>query len=184
MRNGSMSVSDCRTMLARYCRRRSTSKCGPKRETLPLLCHFRPLLHNLPPGCYLHSRTQVPIIMARVLTAVYRYSRADLLRILRLVPRQLQTWEKAGLVTTGEDYSFFDLVQIKKVRDLCAQRVRPAVIRQSLEAMQKQVAGMENPLLEAGAYRSGRRIAFRHQGRLLEPIAGQFMFDFSSEESK
>ena len=124
------------------------------------------------------------IIIARVLTAVYRYSRADLLRILRLVPRQLQTWEKAGLVTTGEDYSFFDLVQIKKVRDLCAQRVRPAVIRQSLDAMQKQVAGMENPLLEAGAYRSGRRVAFRHQGRLLEPIAGQFMLDFSSAESK
>ena len=30
-------------------------------------------------------------------------------------------------------------------------KVRPAVIRQSLEAMRKQVAGMENPLLEAGA---------------------------------
>jgi tetratricopeptide (TPR) repeat protein len=120
---------------------------------------------------------------------VYRYSRAELLRILRIVPRQLQTWEKAGLVTASEEYSFFDLVQIKKVRDLCAQRVRPAVIRQSLEAMQKQVAGMENPLLEAGAYsyhqnQGGRRVAFRHQGRLLEPIAGQFMFDFSSEEKK
>jgi tetratricopeptide (TPR) repeat protein len=113
---------------------------------------------------------------------MYRYSRVDLLRILRIVPRQLQTWEKAGLVTAAEDYSFFDLVQIKKVRDLCAQRVRPAVIRQSLEAMQKQVAGMENPLLEAGAYQSGRRVAFRHQGRLVEPIAGQFMFDFSSVE--
>jgi tetratricopeptide (TPR) repeat protein len=106
------------------------------------------------------------------------------MRILRLVPRQLQTWEKAGLITAAADYSFFDLVQIKKVRDLCAQRVRPAVIRQSLDAMQKQVAGMENPLLEAAAYRSGRRIAFRHQGRLVEPIAGQFMFDFSSEENR
>ena len=110
---------------------------------------------------------------------MYRYSRADLLRILRLVPRQLQTWEKAGLVTAGEEYSFFDLVQIKKVRDLCAQRVRPAVIRQSLEAMLKQVAGMENPLLEAGAFTTGHRIAFRHQGKVVEPIAGQFMFDFS-----
>jgi tetratricopeptide (TPR) repeat protein len=113
---------------------------------------------------------------------VYRYSRADLLRILRLTPRQLQAWEKAALVTAGESYSFFDLLQVKKVRDLCAQRVRPAVIRQSLEAMQKQVAGMENPLLEAGAYQSGHRVAFRHQGRLLEPIAGQFMFDFASQE--
>ncbi len=122
--------------------------------------------------------------MVETLTDVYRYSRAELLRILHLIPRQLQTWEKAGLVTAASDYSFFDLVQVKKVRDLCAQRVRPAVIRQSLEAMQKQVAGMENPLLEAGAYQSGRRVAFRHQGRLVEPIAGQFMFDFASEEKK
>ena len=115
---------------------------------------------------------------------MHPYSRADVLRILHLSPRQLQTWEKAGLVTSGDDYSFFDLLQVKKVRDLCAQRVRPVVIRRSLDAMQKQAAGMENPLLEASAYRSGHRVAFRHQGRLLEPIAGQFMFDFASEESK
>jgi tetratricopeptide (TPR) repeat protein len=109
---------------------------------------------------------------------VYRYSRADLLRILRLTARQLAAWERAGLVAAAEDYSFFDLLQIKKVRDLCARKVRPAVIRQSLEAMQKQVAGMENPLLEAGAFSTGHRIAFRHKGKVVEPIAGQFMFDF------
>ena len=85
---------------------------------------------------------------------MYRYSRTDLIRILRLTARQLANWEKAGLVAAAEDYSFFDLLQIKKVRDLCAKRVRPAVIRQSLEAMQKQVAGMENPLLEAGTFLS------------------------------
>ena len=112
------------------------------------------------------------------------YSRDDVLRILHLSPRQLQTWEKAGLVKSGEDYSFFDLLQVMKVRDLCAQRVRPAVIRRSLDAMQKQAAGMENPLLEASAYGNRHRVAFRHQGRLLEPIAGQFMFDFASEENK
>ena len=110
---------------------------------------------------------------------VYRYSRADLLRILRLTARQLASWEKAELVAAAESYSFFDLLQIKKVRDLCAKKVRPAVIRQSLQAMQKQVAGMENPLLEAGAFSTGHRVAFRHEGKLLEPIAGQFMFDFS-----
>lgn len=115
-------------------------------------------------------------------TTVYRYSRADLLRILRLTARQLANWEKAGLVAPAESYSFFDLLQIKKVRDLCAKRVRPAVIRESLAAMQKQVAGMENPLLEAGAFTTGHRVTFRHQGKLLEPIAGQFVFDFSPEQ--
>lgn len=114
---------------------------------------------------------------------MYRYSRTDLARILRLTARQLAAWEKAGLIAAADSYSFFDLLQIKKVRDLCARKVRPAVIRQSLEAMQKQVAGMENPLLEAGAFTTGRhRVGFRHQGKLVEPIAGQFMFDFSAQE--
>jgi len=113
---------------------------------------------------------------------VQRYSRADLLRILRLTARQLSAWERAGLIAASESYSFFDLLQVKKVRDLCARKVRPAIIRQSLEAMQKQAAGMENPLLEAGAFTTGNRIAFRHEGKVFEPIAGQFMFDFSPGE--
>ncbi len=113
---------------------------------------------------------------------MYRYTRADLLRILRITARQLAGWEKAGLVTAGDSYSFFDLLQIKKVRDLCAHKVRPAVIRESLAAMQRQAAGMENPLVEAGAFTAGRRVAFRHDGKVLEPIAGQFMFDFAPRD--
>ncbi len=113
---------------------------------------------------------------------MHRYSRTDLLRILRLTARQLVGWEKAGLIAPGNTYSFFDLLQVKKVRDLCARRVRPAVIRESLQAMQKQVAGMENPLLEAGAYSTGTRVVFRHDGRALEPIAGQFVMDFAPAE--
>ena len=113
---------------------------------------------------------------------MHRYSRVDLLRILRLTARQLASWEKAELIAVAESYSFFDLLQVKKVRDLCARKVRPAVIRQSLDAMQKRVAGMENPLLEAGAFTTGHRVAFRHEGRVLEPIAGQFIFDFAPGE--
>jgi tetratricopeptide (TPR) repeat protein len=111
------------------------------------------------------------------------YSRTDLLRILRLAPRQLANWERAGLIAASISYSFADLLKIKKVRDLCAMRVRPAVIRQSLEAMQKQAAGMQNPLLEAGASSTNKhRVAFRHEGKLFEPIAGQFVMDFATRE--
>jgi tetratricopeptide (TPR) repeat protein len=111
------------------------------------------------------------------------YSRADLLRILHLSPRQLANWERAGLISACPTYSFSDLLKIKKVRDLCAMRVRPTVIRESLEAMQKQAAGMANPLVEASASSTAKhRIAFRHEGRLLEPIAGQFVMDFSTRE--
>jgi tetratricopeptide (TPR) repeat protein len=111
------------------------------------------------------------------------YSRADLLRILHVTPRQLANWERSGLVTSAESYSFSDLLEIKKVRDLCAMSVRPNVIRQSLDAMRKQAAGLENPLLEATASSTAKhRVAFRHNGKLLEPIAGQFLMDFSERE--
>ena len=87
------------------------------------------------------------------------------------------------MATSAQAYSFSDLLEIKKVRDLCAMSVRPAVIRQSLEAMRKQASGVEKPLLEAGAWSTAKhRVAFRHQGRLLEPSAGQFLMDFSERE--
>ncbi len=111
------------------------------------------------------------------------YSRADLLRILHITPRQLANWERNGLVTSVQSYSFSDLLEIKKVRDLCAMSVRPTVIRQSLDAMRKQAAGVEKPLLEAAAWSTGKhRVAFRHDGKLVEPIAGQFLMDFSERE--
>lgn len=106
------------------------------------------------------------------------YCRADVLRILHISAKQLAGWQKAGLAPISETFTFYDLVQLKKIRDLRAKRVRPAVIRESLQAMQKQVAGMENPLLEASAFTVGSRVAYRHEGHSVEPIAGQFVLDF------
>lgn len=113
---------------------------------------------------------------------VHRYCRADVLRILRITPRQLAQWQKAGLIAAADTYSFFDLIQLKKVRDLASKKVRPAIIRESLQAMLKSVAGMENPLLEAGSFSTGTRIAFRHDGKAFDPIAGQFVMDFAPEQ--
>jgi tetratricopeptide (TPR) repeat protein len=107
-----------------------------------------------------------------------RYCRTDVLRILHITANQLAGWQRAGLAPVCETFNFVDLLQLKKVRDLRAKRVRSAVIRESLQAMQKQVAGMENPLLEAGAFSVGSRVAFRHEGHSVEPIAGQFVMDF------
>lgn len=110
-----------------------------------------------------------------------RYDRSDVLRILRITARQLAGWEKAGLLPAGESYSFFDLLQIKKLRDLRAKRVRSAVILESLRAM-RQVAGMENPLMEAGTFASQSRVVYRHHGAAVEPLAGQFVMDFNQRD--
>ena len=111
------------------------------------------------------------------------YDRAAVLRILRVTSRQLHGWEKARLIDAAERYSFHDLVKIQKLRDLSAGRVSSAVIRESLQHMQK-VAGLENPLIEAGMFSNGRSIAFRHSGAAVEPIAGQFLIDFEDPKLK
>jgi tetratricopeptide (TPR) repeat protein len=98
---------------------------------------------------------------------------------LRITARQLAAWEKAGLIAASESYSFFELLQLRKLRELSARRVRPGKIRESLEAMQRAVAGMENPLLESGTFVAGKRLAFRHHGTAVEPVAGQFVMDFA-----
>jgi len=110
------------------------------------------------------------------------YSRTDLLRILRILPRQLAAWERAGLVRSAAEYSFADLLQVKKVRDLCARQVRPGAIVRSLEALRKRATGMENPLLEAGLLSTGSGVAFRLEGRWLEPVSGQLVMDFAPGE--
>src|ERR1700737_1061901 len=88
-------------------------------------------------------------------------------------------WERAGIFPCAQSYSFSDLIQLSKLRGLRAKHVRPAVIRESLEAMQRQVSGMTKPLLEAGTFSTGSRVAFRHHGATVEPIAGQFILDFA-----
>jgi tetratricopeptide (TPR) repeat protein len=110
---------------------------------------------------------------------VNRYSRPDVLRILRISSRQLNAWEKVGLIAAAADYGFEDLVQLRKLRDLRAMRVSAASIRASVRAM-KAVSGMANPLVEAGVSRRGPRLVFRHSGSAMDPIARQFEFDFEA----
>ena len=98
--------------------------------------------------------------------------------MLHISPRQLAGWERAGLISVAESYSFYDLLQIRKLSELRAKKVRPGKIRASLDAMQRQVAGMENPFLEAGVFSYGSRLTFRHDGRELDPLAGQFLLAF------
>lgn len=108
-----------------------------------------------------------------------RYTRADVLRILRLRDRQLLGWERAGLIAVGEHFTFQDLVQLRKLRDLRAARISSASIRASVSAMQR-VSGMANPLLQTSATRNGSRLAFRHSGSWVDPVSQQILFDFAA----
>jgi tetratricopeptide (TPR) repeat protein len=115
---------------------------------------------------------------------VTRYSRQDVIRILHLHARQLSAWERAGLITSSEQYSFEALSQLRKLRDLQATtRISAKSIRASVAAMQR-VAGMRNPLMEASFVRRGSRLSFRHGGALMDPVTQQLAFDFDTSPAR
>jgi tetratricopeptide (TPR) repeat protein len=98
--------------------------------------------------------------------------------------RQLLAWERAGLITSSENYSFETLSQLRKLRDLQANtRISAKSIRASVDAMQR-VAGMRNPLMEASFVRRGSRLSFRHGGALMDPLTQQLAFDFDTSPAR
>jgi tetratricopeptide (TPR) repeat protein len=108
---------------------------------------------------------------------VTSYSRQDVLRIFQISSHQLQGWERAGLISQQQNYTFQELGQLRTLRALREEDVPAASIRHSIVAM-KAVAGMANPLLEASLVRTGTRLAFRHRGAMVDPIRRQLLFDF------
>jgi tetratricopeptide (TPR) repeat protein len=108
---------------------------------------------------------------------VTSYCRQDVLRIFAISSRQLQAWERTGLIPRQETYSFQDLGQLRILRALREDAIPSASIRDSILAM-KAVAGMVNPLLETRVVRTGTRLVFRHHGAIVDPISGQLLFDF------
>ena len=116
---------------------------------------------------------------ARHDSAVTRYSRRDVLRILRMREPQLAAWERASLVVARQAYNFEELGQLRTLRDLRSKRVSMRSIRTSLDAMQ-QASGMSNALMESSAVHHGSRVVFRHNGALVDPLTQQLSFDFGA----
>jgi tetratricopeptide (TPR) repeat protein len=117
---------------------------------------------------------------------VTRYTRQDVLRILRLQAQQLVAWERADLIPViaeGEAYSFEHLSRLRALREMRSKRISARSIRAQVDAMQR-VAGMRNALVESSAVRHGSRLVFRHGGALVDPLTQQLAFDFANAECR
>ncbi len=106
-----------------------------------------------------------------------RYLRQEVIRMLGLRSRELVAWERAGLILRKAEYGFAEIGQLIKLRDLRARRISAAHIQASVTAM-RAVSGVSDPLVESCAVVNGSRVAFRHFGAVVEPIARQFLLDF------
>ena len=112
-----------------------------------------------------------------------QFSRQDLCRILRVSDRQLAIWQRKGLVPDSEAYTFSDLITLKTIRELRKNHVPIKRIQRSLEAMRHKLGEVDHPLTELKISLDGRRILVDYDGSKLEPVSGQFRFDFETRRA-
>ncbi len=102
--------------------------------------------------------------------------------MLHLSERQLQTWERMGLVPAAEDYSFRDLIALRTISELRARRIPLRKIGRALQSLKQRLSEVHNPLAELKIFSDGRHIAVRVAGQKMEALTGQILFDFDTAE--
>jgi len=112
-----------------------------------------------------------------------QFTRQDLCRILRVSDRQLAIWQRKGLVPDSAAYTFSDLITLKTIRELRKNQVPIKRIQRSLEAMRHKLGEVDHPLTELKISLDGRRILVDYDGSKLEPVSGQFRFDFETRRA-
>jgi tetratricopeptide (TPR) repeat protein len=110
------------------------------------------------------------------------YSRDDVLRLLGVSRRQLQSWERQNLITARESFGFSDLLALRTLLALRDSKIPTAKIRKALGSLRVKLRDVHDPLTELKIYSQGRNIEVQVAGRRMEPISGQLLLDFNAEE--
>ncbi len=108
------------------------------------------------------------------------FRRGDLCKIIGLTPRQVQYWEKTGLLgpayrTHGGHgrYSFQDLIAYKTAKRLLDAGVPLQRIRKSVLSLQKILPSIKRPLVELTLVATGDLVLVFYQDTAFEAVSGQ-----------
>ena len=108
------------------------------------------------------------------------FRRGDLCKIIGLTPRQVQYWEKTGLLgpayrTPGGHgrYSFEDLIAYKTAKRLLDAGVPLQRIRKSVLSLQKILPSIKRPLVELTLVATGDLVLVFYQDTAFEAVSGQ-----------
>jgi tetratricopeptide (TPR) repeat protein len=110
------------------------------------------------------------------------WTRAQALRQCDLTSRQVQAWERQGLLTPKDEYSFEDLLELRVLARLKELGVSPAKLTAVFQSVHGKLAGSTNPLKELRVYVEGKRIRVQTEGKKMEALSGQLLLDFDQAE--
>lgn len=115
--------------------------------------------------------------------AIAQYGREDIRRLLQVSERRLRGWEKQGLVDAAGVYGFSDIAALRTIKRLSDLRFSSGQILKAINGLKSRLENMERPLEQARFTAEGRRIAVHVAGDKLDPVSGQFLFDFDARQT-
>lgn len=108
------------------------------------------------------------------------FRQGEVCKIIGITPRQVQYWEKTGLVipsyrTKGGHarYNFQDLVSCKTAKKLLEAGVPLQRIRKSVLSLQKILPSVKRPLAELTLVATGDLVLVFYQETTFEAVSGQ-----------
>ena len=110
------------------------------------------------------------------------WTRTQALRQCELTSRQVQSWERQGLLTPKDSYAFEDLLELRVLARLKELGVSSAKLHAVFASVHGKLAGITNPLTELRVYVEGKRIRVQTQGKKMEALSGQLLLDFDQAE--
>ena len=112
------------------------------------------------------------------------YTRKDVLRLLKIDNRQLRSWERQQLVPELAQYRFSDLLILKRIARLRAEKANPRSIKEAQQAASKWLKEFPQGNDDVQVYKDGRRVRIQIGKQKLEPASGQLLLDFEEDEIK
>ncbi|MCC6292081.1 MAG: tetratricopeptide repeat protein [Bryobacterales bacterium] len=110
------------------------------------------------------------------------YTRKEALRVVGLEERHLRVWERKGLLERAEAYTFTQLIALRALARLKAQKVPVARIEKTLAAIRAKLSEVKDPLTELGLHAEGKRIRVQHGRLRMDAESGQLLLDFAEEQ--
>ncbi len=140
------------------------------------------LCHKFRGECYdcdvLRDRSQHPPVSE----AGGAYTRKEVCRLLKLENRQLRTWERQQLIPELSQYTFSDLLTLKRLVRLRNEHAHPRQVRQALHSLRDYLKQAPHANDDVQVYKDGRRVRLQIGKQKLEAGSGQLLFDFAEEE--
>jgi len=119
-----------------------------------------------------------------VAAAKQAYSRKEVRRLLGISERQLQSWEHQKLVSATATYGFRELLALRTLLKLRADRVPAIQLRRALTALREKLEHVQDPLTDLKLYVDGKKVRVEIDGSRMEAVSGQLLLNFDETELK